>query len=67
MLFAIHKKGEKKSCIKTAEEISQNKEILKQIDQHDAHLIGFVTASESILKEKLDKEKITKKTYKIHD
>lgn len=58
MLFALHKKGEKSLHIKTASEISQDKEILKQIDQQDAHMIGFIAANDTMLQEKLEKEKI---------
>lgn len=61
MLFVLHKKGEKNLHFKTASEISQNKEILKQIDQQDAHMVGFVTANEATLQEKFAKEEITTK------
>lgn len=64
MLFAIHKKGEKKLQIKTANEISQNKEILNQIDQQDAHMVGYTIATELMLQEKNDLKKITKTTDK---
>ena len=58
MVFAIQKKGEKIPKIKTASEISQDKEILKHIDQHDAHMIGYTAASETMLDEQLAKEKL---------
>ncbi|OGT06658.1 MAG: hypothetical protein A2103_03570 [Gammaproteobacteria bacterium GWF2_41_13] len=61
MLFALHKKGDKLLHVKTASEISQNKEILKQIDQQDAHMIGYMTASEMMQQESLEKEGILKK------
>lgn len=56
--FAIHKKGDKKPQIKTASEISQDKEILKSIDQQDAHMIGYTVASERMLEEKREMEKL---------
>jgi hypothetical protein len=46
MLFAIHKKGDAKYTIKTAQEISSSPEILESLPQKDAHDIGFVTAKE---------------------
>jgi len=62
MLFALHKKGEKNLYIKTASEISQNKEIIKQIDQQDAHMIGFMTASDAMLRENIEKKMAISKT-----
>ncbi|OGT05833.1 MAG: hypothetical protein A2103_01045 [Gammaproteobacteria bacterium GWF2_41_13] len=59
MLFALHKKGDKTLHFKTAIEISQNKEILKQIDQHDAHMVGYMVASEAMLEEKKLKKKLS--------
>jgi len=61
MLFALHKKGEKSLHIKTATEISQDKEILKQIDQQDAHMIGYTVANDIMLRERAEKEKLLKK------
>lgn len=62
MLFALHKKGEKNLHIKTASEISQDKEILTQIDQQDAHMIGYMAASEVISQESEVKKIILEKT-----
>jgi len=47
--------------MKTASEISQNKEILQQIDQQDAHMIGYITASDAMLEENRIKETLLKK------
>lgn len=58
MVFAIQKKGDKRPKIKTAGEISQDKEILKKMDQDDAHMIGYTAASEAMLAEKIAKEKL---------
>ena len=57
MVFAVHKKGEKNLQVKTASEISQDEEIIKQIDQQDAHMIGYTAASEAMLYEKREKER----------
>jgi hypothetical protein len=64
MLFALRKKGDKTLQFKTAAEISQDKEILKQIDQQDAHMVGFTAASEAIITEKSEKEKLLKQIQK---
>lgn len=61
MVFAIQEKGEKIPKIKTANEISQNKEMLKKLDQHDAHMIGYTAASEIMLEEQSIKEKLLRK------
>ena len=61
MLFALHKKGEKKVHIKTASELSLDKEIINQIDQQDAHMIGFMAASDAIQQEHIEKKKIINK------
>lgn len=51
MLFAIQKKGMKKPIIKTAPEISSDEDILTQLNQRDAHMIGFTTATEQSILE----------------
>lgn len=58
MLFALIKKGDKIPTVKTASEISQEQDILSQIDQKDAHMIGYTAASEAMLDEKLEKERL---------
>lgn len=44
--FAIHKKGEKNHKVYTANDISTNEEILNSLNQQDAHMVGFTTATE---------------------
>lgn len=65
ILFALHKRGEKNLCIKTASEISQNKDILKQMDQQDAHMVGFITANDEMLRENVTKENIIKQQKNV--
>ena len=57
-LFAIHKKGDAGHHIVTATEISTNEEILQGLSQHDAHMVGFPTATEQAATEKLQKEEL---------
>lgn len=59
-LFAIKKKGEKNQHVVTATQISTNENILKELNQIDAHMIGFTTATEQASIEKQQKEKIMK-------
>lgn len=46
LFFAIQEKGKKRPIVKTANEISADTELLKSLDQQDAHRVGFVAASE---------------------
>lgn len=46
ILFAIKKKGETKPIIKSAAEIANSQDILSNLNQHDAHTIGFINANE---------------------
>ncbi len=62
MLFAIHKKGDSKYTIKTAQEISSNPEILESLPQKDAHDIGFVTATEEQSVNQRQKENLLKES-----
>lgn len=57
LLFVVHKKGEKNAAYKTAKDISSDKEMLKNLDQQDAHMVGYLSASESIEKEQEQKIK----------
>jgi|GEM_PF-1084015 len=56
VLFALHKKGEPGLTSVTADEISRNKDILKELTQEEAHMIGLTTANEQTLIEKVRKE-----------
>lgn len=64
MLFALHKKGDKFTQVKNANEISKNKEIIKQMNQEDAHMIGYVVATERLSQENMEKEKLRKQYEK---
>lgn len=56
-IFALKEKGNAQPIIKTADEISANKDILHALDQQDAHMVGFTSASE---REMIEKEHIKK-------
>ena len=46
LVFAIREKGNTKPVIKSATEISNDKDLLDGLDQKDAHMVGYVSASE---------------------
>jgi len=60
VVFAVHKKGSKKVEVKTADELSTNEEILTNLNQKDAHMVGYTTASEQEQLLKLEKERLRK-------
>lgn len=57
-LFALHKKGENKKIIKTANEISSEDDILTQLNPKDAHMIGLTTAMEQQIMENYQKKSL---------
>ncbi len=64
MLFAIKKKGSSTIEVKTAAEISVNKEMLKNLNQEDAHMVGHTTATENMVEEKEIKRKLLSESAK---
>lgn len=58
LIFAIKKKGHAKLIIKTADEIVTEKEILENLKPEDAHLVGYTFATEHVLDEKFEKQKL---------
>ena len=58
MLFAVKKKGSAEIEVKTAAEISSNKELIKSLNQEDAHLVGHTTEMESVMDEKVMKQRL---------
>ena len=59
-IFALHKKGDKNHSVVTAQEISSNEEILKNLSQKEAHMIGFAAATEQMAIEKQQKDALLK-------
>lgn len=55
MIFSIQKKGSDEVSNKTADEISTDAEILKSLDQKDAHDVGYARATEQNLAEEKQK------------
>ena len=52
LMFALRRKGSSKVEMKTAAQISTNKDILTHLDQKDAHMVGFTTATEQAVEER---------------
>jgi hypothetical protein len=60
-IFALKKKRSKKIITKTVDEITKEKEILDNLNSKDAHMVGYIAASESIHLEKTLKSHALKK------
>lgn len=60
VVFALHKKGSKNVEIKVASEISQNPDILKQLNSEDVHMVSYIAGTEYSQEEKVEKEKLLK-------
>ena len=60
-VFAIKQKGSNKPITKTADEISSDAELLASLDQKDAHMVGYTTASERACIEKEQMKKLLQK------
>ncbi|OGT30990.1 MAG: hypothetical protein A3E87_06140 [Gammaproteobacteria bacterium RIFCSPHIGHO2_12_FULL_35_23] len=56
LIFALRKKGDTKVVTRTADEIINEKDILKNLNPNDAHVVGYTLACESIKAEKKQKE-----------
>lgn len=52
LLFILKEKGNKKVFVKTADELSADKELLNKLSQADAHSIGYTSGAEIIQSEK---------------
>ena len=59
-VFAVHKKGEKDYDVKTAAEIATDEELIKSLDQKDAHMVGYTSATEHMMAEKAQMEQLKK-------
>lgn len=60
MIFGIKKRGTEDIEQKTANEISLDKALLSELSQEDAHMVGFTTASEQVLRDKAVIDKLAK-------
>ena len=58
LVFAIKQRGEEELLLKTAEEISTDEELLKNLDQKDAHTIGYTSGSQTVSDEKAQMAKL---------
>jgi len=66
-IFAIKDKQDDTMHIKTAAEISADQEVLNQLHQRDAHLVGFVSATEALLQEKQQKQTLIKQFNQLDE
>lgn len=62
MIFMVHKKGSEKVDLKTAADLSKDADVLKHMDQKDAHLVGYALANEKSMDEKLQLTKLKQLT-----
>ena len=62
--FVIRKKGDPKIITKTANEIIQEADIIRQMNPTDANTVGYTLASEAIQDEKKEKERLLTNTDK---
>jgi len=58
VVFKLGKDNSEESIEKTAEQISLDQNLINQLNCTDAHLIGYTTASEFMLKEKAEMERL---------
>ena len=58
LVFALQVRGQKKPVIRTADEISTDEDLIAGLDQKDAHLIGYTSASEREALEKAQMKKL---------
>ncbi len=62
LFFALKKKGDRNIIIKSANEIINEKEIVAALRPHDAQVIGYTLAQESLISEKSQKINCLKET-----
>ena len=65
LVFALQVRGQKDPVIRTADEISTDEELIKGLDQKDAHLVGYTSASEREALEKAQMKKLLAQKKKI--
>ncbi len=61
LIFALKKRGNNNIIIKTAAQILQENDIIKNMCPDDAKIIGYTVATEEVRSEKQEKEAILKK------
>ena len=59
-IFWIKKKGAKKAILKTADQILNESDIIKNLNSEDSKTVSYVAASESILDEEKQKSELLK-------
>ncbi len=61
IVFKLSQYGSPQFIEKTAEQISLDKALLRQLSQEDAHVVGYTVATEQIIREKSEMEALKKK------
>jgi hypothetical protein len=56
--FKLGRRGSSEPIEKTAEQISLDKEFINKLNSEDAHLVGYVTATEQMTREKEEMERL---------
>lgn len=59
LFFALKKKGDKNIIIKSANEIVNEENIVSALGPHDAQIVGYTLAQESLVLEKAQKNQLT--------
>jgi hypothetical protein len=57
-VFAIKERGKDQPIVKTADELSQDDDIISSLNQKDAHMIGYTSAAEQNALEKAELKKL---------
>ncbi len=58
MMFSISRPDDEAVVMKSASEISLDKDLLAELSQEDAHMVGYTTATEQMLEEQKLKERL---------
>jgi hypothetical protein len=66
IIFKLGMRGSAEPVEKTAEQITLDKEFLNKLTQEDAHLVGYTTATEQMLREKEEREKLKSAAQNNH-
>lgn len=58
MIFSLGSRDKAEKIYRTAEEISSDEELLNSLSQKEAHLVGFMTATEKAAQDQEEKQKL---------
>lgn len=63
-VFAVKKRGEEEVMVKTAAELSSDKEIVSNLSQEQAHMLGFTSGTEQTSDEQRQMQELKKQRKK---